>query len=192
MKKQTRLLAWGLLAAYAVTMRPLQAETGIEGKTSWQRWKKPAIAGGLVIGGIAAWCLLDFWMNRQFNEKLGDTIKGLVDGTKLNSFFEDDGTLRKHPYISDKDYQLYENARFGEMVTPLSDAVGSIKSEVLSTMRRGGTINLSYLSYCVSSFNVHLLAYQIGSKLCFLTALLGGYWLMQPEQASSDTKTVQS
>jgi hypothetical protein len=188
MKHQIRLLICGLLTLYSATM-PIQA---IEQERTWQ--KKLMIAASMIASGIAGWLLLDYYLKSQFNNKLNEIVKNLVNN-RGNAFFDKNGKLRQYPYLSAKqlenqalvDGQLYENARFGTMVTPIPEAADDIKYSLLFNYKFGTKINLS------PCFNIDLLVYQIGSKICFLTSLLGAYYFTQPNKKEVNTpKTVQS
>jgi hypothetical protein len=194
MKNQSHLIVTALLALLGTCM-PMQAT---ETKSTWQKWKKPVIATTMIIGSIAAWLLLDYYLNGRFNSQLDRTTKALVEGCKGNSFFESNGRLRKHPFISDaefKDYQLYENARFGNMYTPLSQSTHTLQY-CFDSFRYGFSNGLSSLyqgiRYSTDSFNVQLLLNQVGSKICFLTALIGGYWLAQTDKKVVTEDTTNS
>ncbi|HEV2916776.1 MAG TPA: hypothetical protein VGW78_03450 [Candidatus Babeliales bacterium] len=184
MKNYTQLLLCGLLAMHSTTFLP--AQEAVQKKSTWQQWKRPIIATTLLLGSIASWYLLDLWIKKQFDSRVNETVQGLTEGIKGYSFFNYNGTLRKHPFISDaefKDYQLHENADFDAMFVP----VYYVLHKVLKSMKYR-TIDMSHVSYLVRSFNIHLLAYQIGSKLCFLTSMLGSYLLIQNPKESEDEK----
>lgn len=189
MKNQAHLTLAALLMLGG-TFVSSQAE---EAQSSWQKWKKPVIATTMVVGGIVGWLLLDCYLNGQFNSKLDTTTNDLVAG-RSNHFFEDNGQLRKHPFISTQDYQLYENAHFEDMWAPLSEAKENIINLVRDSFAARRIITPSNISYALRSFNVNLLSHQIGSKLCFLASLIGGYWLMNSEvdPETETTKTIQS
>lgn len=113
MKSKSQLMFVYLLAFYSVI-----SVHAAEERTAWQKWKKPIIATTMAIGVISIWLLSDYYLNSYFDNQLEKTTIGLANGNKTSAFFNGDGTLRKHPYISDlefKDFQLYENARFWDM-----------------------------------------------------------------------------
>lgn len=195
MKNRSHLTLAALLALGS-TFASSQAE---EAKNTWQKWKNPVIATTMVVGGIAGWLLLDYYLNGQFNSKLDKVTNQLVEG-RSRSFFENNGELRKWPNLSEEqlknqaivDGQLYENARFGSMTKSISAtrAMDYIRDYLK------GYVSFSDISNAIS-FSTNLLINQVGTKLCFLTSLLGGYWLMQPEKATAaedvtDPKTIQS
>ena len=193
MKNNIKLMLSGLLTLALVGI-PLQAEE----KSTWQQWKKPIIATTMIVGGIAGWLLLDYYLNAQFASKLKETTDTLVYD-RSNSFFEDDGTLRAWPNLSEEqlknpliaDGQLYENARFDHLWQPFTEVTGNV-TDLIKGLCQGHIITFSSLSWALRSFNANLLLHQVGSKLCFLTSLLGGYWLMNSTTTKADTQTTQA
>ncbi len=199
MKNLSHAVLAGFLAVCSISA-PLCAE---ETKTTWQKWKKPIVGTTLVVGGIAGWLLLDYYLKSQFNSKLNATTNALVNG-RDRSFFETNGELRKYPNLSEEqlmnqvivDGQLYENARFGNMVTSVSKVTKDIWGDLKCLVAYGDRITLSDLARYMRAFNMNLLAHQIASKLCFATSLIGGYLLMNSNEdtteKSDESNTIQS
>lgn len=192
MKNQSHL-ALAALFMLGGTFVSSQAE---KAQSTWQKWKKPVMATTMVVGGIAGWLLLDYYLNGQFNSKLNKITDQLVKG-RSNSFFENNGQLRKWPNLSEEqlknqaivDGQLYENARFGNMVKSISATrvIGYLNDYLK------GYVSFSDISNAIG-FSTNLLINQVGTKLCFITSLLGGYWLLisSDTEKSDDAEAVKS
>ena len=198
MKNRSRLTRYALLLLCGISMSILNAEQG--STSTWQKWKKPILATTMIASGIVGCLLLDYFLHTQFTHKLDSTTRGLVRGVPGGAFFNNNGELRQWPDLSPEqlknqaivDGQLYQNARFEDMVIPFSEMFRNVVDCVLDyRYMRFSYLLHSYLLHNERSFNMDVLLYQIGSKACFLTSLLGGYWLTQSEKeqnASDNTK----